>query len=179
MTEPTALGPEAIAELLAATAVTVRAELEALGPQAGWRPEPGEWSANECVGHLIEAERRGFAGRIRDILSTERPDLKADLETWDPPAVALERRDHLRPATELIDEFVALRRDGVRLVRELLPEDMSRIGVHPHVGALRVYEVLGEWAHHDRNHVRQLLAVSQSRLWLQMGNARRFQLEDV
>ena len=36
-----------------------RAELVALGDEAGWRPEPGEWSANECVGHLIEAERAG------------------------------------------------------------------------------------------------------------------------
>ena len=44
------------------------AELTALGADGGWRPEPGEWSANECVGHLIEAERRGFAGRIRTIL---------------------------------------------------------------------------------------------------------------
>ena len=35
------------------------------GDDGGWRPAPGEWSANECVGHLIEAERRGFAGRIR------------------------------------------------------------------------------------------------------------------
>ncbi|MEA2608897.1 MAG: hypothetical protein QOJ75_1140, partial [Chloroflexota bacterium] len=49
-----------IADLLAASATTIVAEVEALGPAGGWRPEPGEWSANECVGHLIEAERRGF-----------------------------------------------------------------------------------------------------------------------
>ena len=64
-----ALDPSAIAELLAATAATVAEELRALGADAGWRPAAGEWSANECVGHLIEAERRGFAGRIRTILA--------------------------------------------------------------------------------------------------------------
>ena len=43
---------------------------------------------------------------------------------------------------------------------------------------LRVDELLGEWVHHDRNHVRQLLAVTQARVWGQMGNARRFSLEE-
>ena len=168
-----------IAGLLAATATTIMAELEALGADAGWRPEPGEWSANECVGHLIEAERRGFAGRIRTILGADRPDLPPDLEAWDPPAVAEARRDHLRPSRELAVEFSEMRASGVELVRGLQPADMARIGIHPQVGPLRVDELLGEWVHHDRNHVRQMLAVTQSRVWGQMGNARRFSLEDL
>ena len=51
--------------------------------------------------------------------------------------------------------------------------------MHPEVGLLRVDELLGEWVHHDRNHIRQLLAVTQARVWGQMGNARRFSLEDL
>jgi hypothetical protein len=47
------LSPAVIAGLLAASAATVVAELGALGEAGGWRPAPGEWSANECVGHLI------------------------------------------------------------------------------------------------------------------------------
>ena len=122
MTEPPALPPARIADLLAASVATVVAELVALGDDGGWRPEPGEWSANECVGHMIEAERRGFAGRIRRILAADRPDIPADLEDWDPPAVAEARRDHLRPAAELAAEFEALRADGVMLVRTLGPD---------------------------------------------------------
>lgn len=174
-----ALPPSAIADLLEASATTVEAELGALGAEAGWRPAPGEWSANECVGHLIEAERRGFAGRIRRILAADRPDIPPDLEAWDPPAVAEARRDHLRPAAELAAEFFELRRDGIELVRGLSANDLSRLGIHPDVGELRVDELLGEWVHHDRNHVRQLLAVTQVRVWGQMGNARRFSLEDL
>ena len=179
MTEPAALSPIRIADLLAASATTVIAELVALGDEGGWRPEPGEWSANECVGHLVEAERRGFAGRIRRILAAHRPDIPADLEDWDPPAVAEARRDHLRSGAELAAEFDALRADGVRLVRSLKAADMARVGIHPLVGPLRVEELLGEWVHHDRNHVRQMLAVTQARVWAQMGNARRFSLEDL
>ncbi len=155
------------------------AELAALGPDGGWRPEPGEWSANECVGHLIEAERRGFAGRIQRILAADRPDIPADLEDWDPPAVAAARKDHLRSGSELAAEFSALRVDGVAFVRSLRAEDLGRIGIHPEVGPLRVDELLGEWVHHDRNHLRQLLAVTQGRVWGQMGNARRFSMENL
>ncbi len=176
-----ALEPSTIADLLGAAATTVSAELAALGAAAGWRPAPGEWSANECVGHLIEAERRGFAGRIRRILNAARGDqpfLPPDLEAWDPPAVAEARQDHLREPGELVGEFVALRTDGIALVRSLSRSDLGRSGDHPQVGPLRVDELLGEWVHHDRNHVRQLLAVTQARVWGQMGNARRFSLEE-
>ena len=179
MTGPSVLAPARVADLLAASGTTVVAELVALGDEAGWRPEPGEWSANECVGHMIEAERRGFAGRIRRILAADRPDIPADLESWDPPAVAAARRDHLRSGPELAAEFDALRADGVRLVRSLKPAEMARVGIHPMVGPLRVDELLGEWVHHDRNHIRQMLAVTQARVWSQMGNARRFSLEDL
>jgi hypothetical protein len=178
-----ALDLPTIADLLAATATTVNAELAGLGAaSAGWRPAPAEWSANECVGHLIEAERRGFAGRIRRIVDAahgDRPHLPPDLESWDPPAVAEARRDHLRDARELADEFASLRADGVALVRTLTADDLARSGIHPDVGPLRVDELLGEWVHHDRNHVRQLLAVTQARVWGQMGNARRFSLDEI
>ena len=177
MTDP-ALGPAHIAELLSASAATAVAELLALGDDAGWRPEPGEWSANECVGHLIEADRRRFAGRIRTILAAS-PGVPAQLEGWDPPAVAEARGDHLRSGSELAAELDALRHEGVRLVLGLKASDLVRVGMHPDVGPLRVDELLGEWVHHDRNHVRQLLAVTQARVWGQMGNARRFFLEDL
>ena len=179
MTEPAALDVARIADLLAAGARIVEAEIGALGLESGWRPAPGEWSANECVGHLIEAERRGFAGRVRAILAADRPDIPADLEAWDPPAVAEARRDHEKAGVDLVAEFVALRASGVDLVRGLRADDLERIGIHPHVGPLRVDEVIAEWVHHDRNHIRQLLEVTQTRVWAQMGNARRFSLEDL
>jgi hypothetical protein len=67
----------------------------------------------------------------------------------------------------------------VALVRGLRPADLALAGMHPDVGPLRVDELLGEWVHHDRNHIRQMLAVGQARVWGQMGNARRFSLEDL
>jgi hypothetical protein len=169
VTEP--LDPAAIADLLEVAPVVLDAELRAAGDElASWPPGPGEWSMKACVGHLIEAERRGFAGRIKIIVGSDRP----TLETWDQPSVALERRDHERPLEPLLAEFRSMRAEGVALVRSLGADDLDRVGLHPEVGELRVRDLLAEWVHHDRNHVRQALAIAQSRVWPQMGNARRF-----
>ncbi len=174
-----AVSPAQIADLLAASTRVIVGEIGALGGESGWRPEPGEWSANECVGHLLEAERRGFAGRIQEILAADPAGGPPALATWDPPAVAEARQDHLRPGSELAAEFETLRSASLALVRGLRAEDLDRVGQHIHVGPLRVDDILAEWVHHDRNHIRQLLAVTQARVWPQMGNARRFSLENL
>ena len=137
---------------------------------SGWRPEPGDWCANEVVGHLIDADRRGFAGRVRILLTEDDP----SFEGWDQPAVAAARGDCAKPSATLLDEFLPLREAGVALVRGLVPADLARSGRHAKVGSLSVGEILAEWVHHDRNHVRRLLAIGQSWAWLSMGNARRF-----
>ena len=159
-----------VAPLLAATVATLRAEVRGLGLESRWRPAPGEWSVNECVGHLFEADERGFAGRIRTILEADRP----VLVVWDPPVVAESRRDHEADPLELVEAFAARRSSGIALVRSLSEADLERIGIHPAIGPIRIDELLAEWVHHDRNHVRQALAVTQSRIWPQMGATRRF-----
>ena len=122
------------------------------------------------LGHIIEAERRGFAGRIERTLAAERPFEPG----WDQEAVAAERADCERPVGELLAEFAALREQSVRLVRGLRPDQLERVCLHARVGELRVDDLLHEWVHHDRNHIRQALANVQARVWPHMGNARRF-----
>jgi hypothetical protein len=137
---------------------------------ASWRPAPGEWCANECLGHVIEAEKRGFAGRIRLILGADNP----RLETWDQPAVAQARRDCEKPPEELIQEFEPLRRDSLAMLRSVREDQLAREGAHPRVGALTVNDLIHEWVHHDGNHLRQLVANIQAYVWPTMGNSRRF-----
>jgi hypothetical protein len=63
------LTPTEVARLLQAAAAEIRTELLALPDAAArWHPAPGEWCVLEAVGHLIEADRRAFGGRIRSIL---------------------------------------------------------------------------------------------------------------
>jgi hypothetical protein len=166
---------ERIATFLAASAVHIRVELEALGDEwAGWRPARGEWSANEALGHIIEADRRGFAGRIRRILAA---DGVAEVG-WDQIAVAAERRDHERTVAAILDEFTTGREAGLELVRSLRGDDLERHAIHDQVGRVTVRDLLHEWVFHDRNHIRQILANGQARAWPAMGNTRRFSHPD-
>src|SRR2546426_8735432 len=104
------LTPSEVAALLEAAMATLSAELGALPERVvAWHPAAGEWCAKEVVGHLIEAEWRGFAGRIRAILAA--PGSHA-LQAWDQDELARVRGDCARPMTALLDELAALRRDS-------------------------------------------------------------------
>ncbi len=168
---PEELSIDQVAALLRATAETLRVEAEAIGSRGlRWHPAPGEWCVNEVIGHLLEAERRGFAGRVHLII--EQPGRK--LETWDPAQVARDRRDCERDGLDLVREFLAAREESVRLLAGLEPDHLGLSGQHPDVGELHIGELLHEWVHHDRNHVKQALSNVQAYVWPSMGNAQRF-----
>jgi hypothetical protein len=167
-----ALDPTAIAGFLASTTSMIMAELTALGDElVGWHPAPGEWCAAEVVGHVIEADRRGFGGRIRRILESPTP---PDEAGWDQLAVAAARDDCSRLASSIAAEFEAGRADAVTVVRTLAPSDLERFAIHQRVGRVTVGDLLAEWVFHDRNHIGQLLKNAQARVWPTMGNTRRF-----
>jgi hypothetical protein len=171
MTSTAMLTPVRTARLLRAALDGIRAEVNGAPAEAlRWRPAPGEWCVLEVIGHLIETEQRGFAGRVREIL--DRPGLT--LAAWDQNAVALARRDQDGDPEALLDELTRLRTAAVDLVNGLTDSDLARHGEHPTVGRLLVSDLLHEWVHHDRNHLRQMMANLQAYVWPHMGNARRF-----
>jgi hypothetical protein len=168
------LSPTDIARLLRASEAEISAEVEALSDEvAAWHPAPGEWCIKECLGHLIEAERRGFAGRIQFLLQH---DGSAALASWDQVAVGRARSDCTADAATLVAVFRGQRVDSVALVASLQTEHLRRGGEHPQVGHLTIGEIAGEWVHHDRNHFKQMLTNVQSYAWGQMGNAQKFSL---
>ncbi len=177
MIEPTEVGvpaiawpPARIADLVQASTTAIVAEVRALGDDATVRPAPGEWCASDVIGHLIEADRHGFVGRIAVMGTEDRP----LLATWDQDAVAASRADRLRDPAELLEELGRARAADLDLVRGLDAPALARVGIHPEVGELTVADVLHEWVHHDRAHLAQVLAITQALVWPRMGNARRF-----
>jgi hypothetical protein len=166
-----ALTPDAAAALLESSGAAFAAELAALGDElARWRPGPDEWCANEVVGHVIEADRRGFGGRISRILTQD----GVAEEGWDQLAVAAARRDVERPVGDVIAEFRAGRAEALRVVRSIRPDDLGRSARHARVGDVTISDLLQEWVFHDRNHLKQLLLSAQARVWPAMNNTRRF-----
>jgi hypothetical protein len=165
------LAPREVAAALRATEASLRAECAGLPVSVlRWHPAQGEWCILEVLGHLIEAEERGFAGRVRTLLAEADP----LFVTWDQGAVSRARRDCEREPAGVLAEWTRRRAASAALVETLRPEDLPRAGRHPHVGRLSIADLLAEWIHHDRNHQRQLLANVQAYVWPHMGNAQRF-----
>jgi hypothetical protein len=160
-----------IAALIRATPETIRSEVKALGLEAArWHPAPDEWCANEVIGHLIEADRHGFHGRIETILKEAQP----ELQTWDITGIATKRRDCERDPFDLLDELAAMREKSAGLVTGLWSDQLTRSGIHPLVGELRVIDLIHEWIHHDQNHIKQISNNIQAYVWPNMGNAQNF-----
>jgi uncharacterized damage-inducible protein DinB len=175
MSKPRELTPAEVAALLRAAGDALSAELSALPPEAAaWHPAPGEWCVNETLGHIIEAERRGFAGRIRRTLAGDTP---AEND-WDQVGVARERQDCARDAAEVAAEFAALRGESVAFVAGLDAASLDRACIHNKVGRLTVRDLLHEWVHHDRNHIGQIYDVMMAYVWPNMGGSQRFSAID-
>jgi len=172
MTTTSELTTDQVAEYLEATCALIEAELAALDADSGWHFDEKEWCANQVVGHLVEAEKRGFAGRIREILAG-----KEKTSSWDQAEVARQRNDCARMGQSLWMEFMGVRNDSINLVRSLKPADFAKGIEHPMAGRLTVRDLLHEWVSHDRNHTRQLLQIGQERVWPHMGNSQKFKGE--
>lgn len=119
---------------------------------------------------MIEADRRGFAGRVR--LIVDEPG--RDLEAWDQEGVARSRNDCDRPWTDVLAEFESVRADGLAVLDEIDDGHLGLSGRHPLVGPLAIGDVLHEWPFHDREHLKQLLENTRAMLWPDLGTSQQF-----
>lgn len=60
------------------------------------------------------------------------------------------------------------------LVQGLTSAQLLRTAEHPVVGLLSINNLLHEWVHHDRNHIKQILSNVQALVWPALENAQRF-----
>lgn len=158
--------PKEVAARIDAVGTAIEAELGTLGEElASWHPAEGEWCVKEVLGHLINTERIGFAGRIDEILAADEPSLRGTGR--EEPACA-------RNLAEMLAEFREQRIRSVDLVARLQPADLTRAGIHERVGRLTVNDILHEWIHHDRAHLKQILGNVQAYVYPEMGGAQAF-----
>lgn len=112
------------------------------------KPKPGEWSAVECLYHLLEAERNVFPVRVHLILDGK------DLPNYDPDQEEVAFDPTIPPARN-VSQFTALRTKSLAVLSELEPVDLARNGTHAELGRVTLGELLHEWAAHDLNHTVQ------------------------
>jgi hypothetical protein len=111
-------------------------------------PAPGEWSAQECLRHIIDTERLVFPARVGYLLRGE------DFPAFNPDD------DGTKPAAdygpfESAKEFDGLRAESLPLLRRLKPDDLGRKARHQELGIVSLMEMLNEWAGHDLMHTVQ------------------------
>jgi hypothetical protein len=143
------LGDDDPVQVLAATLAAFQERTDGL-PDAlvTRRPEPGEWSVAELLGHLWDAEL-AYAFRARAILAQDRPQLPAyDQDAWATLA---------RPRfADLLAGFAALRTANLALIRVTPAELWERAGMHEERGPTSFRVATDEIAGHARAHQLQL-----------------------
>ena len=158
--------PQEAAARIDAAGTGIEAELGNMSDAlATWHPAAGEWCVKDVLAHLVHVERLGFRGRIEAMLASDNPQLKASGSA--PEACQ-------RDLEEMLAEFREERLRSVELVAGLSAADLMRTGTHERVGRLTVSDIVHEWVHHDRAHLRQILANVQAYVWPEMGGAQAF-----
>ena len=144
------LGDDDPAQAQAETPRILRALVAEAGPDLRTRPEPGEWSVIELLGHIMDGELSS-AVRYRWIVGHDRPDLPGyDQDLW---ASRLDHQ-HADPDT-LLTAFEGLRALNLELWRRLPVEDRTRVGIHLERGPESYELTFALLAGHDRVHVEQ------------------------
>lgn len=111
------------------------------------KPAPGEWSAVECLRHLLDTERGVFPVRVRAFLAGE------DFRAFDPDAEGTPAAGE--SAVELAARFARTRAENMRVLDGLTPGDFPRTARHSELGMVTLEQLLHEWAAHDLMHTVQ------------------------
>ena len=127
---------------------------------------PETWSAHTVVGHLIHGEKADWMPRVETILQHGPSQM---FEPFDREAQFQDSQ--AKSMAELLDEFAALRRDGLERLQalDLHPEQLLLTGTHPAFGAVTLRQLLATWTAHDLAHLVQINRVMAKRYREEVG----------
>lgn len=114
------------------------------------------WSPFDIVGHLIHGDKTDWIPRMKVILS-DGPDKKFD--PFD--RFAQFEASKGKNIRQLLDEFKALRKENIGILKSknLDAQDLSKTGIHPEFGEVRLEQLLATWTAHDLSHLAQITRV--------------------
>jgi hypothetical protein len=110
-------------------------------------PAPGEWSALECLQHMVDTEPV-YQFRIGAFLAGR------DFPGFDPDTQGSTPNHALSPAG-LAAEYARLRTASLDALSHLAPADLDRKALHQELGRVSLSEMLHAWAAHDLMHTVQ------------------------
>ena len=110
-------------------------------------PAPGQWSAIECLQHIIDTERV-FYFRLQCLLEGK------DFPAFDPNKQGTKLNAQISPP-ELAAEFSRLRAESLQALSRIQASDLGRQARRQELGIVTLGEMVHEWAGHDLNHTVQ------------------------
>jgi uncharacterized damage-inducible protein DinB len=110
------------------------------------QPAISEWSATECLIHLLDTEHI-FPARVQALLAGQA------IPAFDPDTQGT-KHTTLSPA-ELATEFANVRESSLAVLERVTPSDFSCAAEHSELGTVTLDQLLHEWAAHDLNHTIQ------------------------
>jgi len=122
------------------------------GDRAARRPGENQFAPVEHCWHLADLEVEGFGERIRRLSAETEP----ALPDFDGGRLAEERRYRTRSLEEGIATFRAARRENLRRLRSLTPEQWLRRGTQDGVGPVSLCDLPAMMAEHDAAHRREI-----------------------
>lgn len=145
-----ALGDDDSATVQSGTPAAMRQVAGEAGIGLRTRPAPGEWSALEVMGHMLDAEVVS-SSRYRFIVTEDEPSLIGyDQDRW---VAGLHHNDD--NVSALLDHFEAMRLANVAMWRRSNPTERSRVGRHEERGRESYDLSFRLIAGHDRVHLAQ------------------------
>jgi hypothetical protein len=112
------------------------------------KPAPKEWSAFDCLRHIVDTERSVFPARVGYLLRGE------DFPAFNPDEEGKEHGGNLTPV-QLAGEFARLRVESLALLSKVGEGDLNRTARHQELGMVTLGEIIHEWAGHDLMHTVQ------------------------
>ena len=112
------------------------------------QPSKGEWSALECLIHLLDTERWVFPARVQAFLAGRA------FPAFDPDAQGTKSETDLS-AEAILAEFEGLRTASLKDLANLNSADLDLRARHSQLGEVSLSEMLHEWAAHDLMHTVQ------------------------
>lgn len=106
----------------------------------------GEWSAVECLQHLLDTERNVFPPRLQALLDGR------DFAAFDPKTQGSKPSNN--PA-DMAAEFAKLRSESLVALMTVKEADLSGQARHSELGLVSMSDFLHEWAGHDLMHTVQ------------------------
>src|SRR5659263_262380 len=106
------------------------------------KPAPKEWSAYDCLRHIVDTERSVFPARVVYLLRGE------DFPVFHPDEEGKDLGGKITPV-DLAAEFARLRAGSLALLSKIGDDDLNRTARHQELGMVTLGEMIHEWAGHD------------------------------